>query len=156
MLLYDPVRYFNESIVYDQQLKQLCCGEAGMCDLFYERRPADNCELYEPHSWGELVKTPRILFHLQKVKCLRLGVGIFPYSNPGWDCVHLQWTRGVFPDEDSRSWLCTARTYRACIWIHGHYIYSTCFWNTLREHCCGGRFEVTGMYALCYFIFKSC
>ena len=61
MLLYNPLRYSNESIVYDQQLKQLCCGEAGLCDQFYERRPADNCELYKPQSWGELKTTMNII-----------------------------------------------------------------------------------------------
>ena len=78
MLLYDPVRYSNESIVYDQQLKQLCCGEAGMCDLFYERRPADNCELYEPHSWGELVKNTKNIIPLTKGKMPQVGDGDIP------------------------------------------------------------------------------
>ena len=53
MLLYSPILYPNETQAFDMVLRQKCCGEAGLCELFFARRPADNCDFYQPLTWGE-------------------------------------------------------------------------------------------------------
>ena len=40
--------------IYDREFRDVCCGLAGLCDLFYERRPVDFCFNYQPLFWSTL------------------------------------------------------------------------------------------------------
>ena len=44
----------DEWQMYDSSLKSECC-EAGLCNVYFERRPTDECTLYQPLSFGEII-----------------------------------------------------------------------------------------------------
>ena len=52
MLSYSPLLYPDESQAYDFSLRSECC-EAGLCDVYFARRPSDDCSQYQPLSFGE-------------------------------------------------------------------------------------------------------
>ena len=52
MLSYSPLLYPDESQAYDFFLRSECC-EAGLCDVYFARRPSDDCSQYQPLSFGE-------------------------------------------------------------------------------------------------------
>ena len=37
----------------DDEMKRYCCGLAGLCDLYLQRRPPNDCSGYQPPVWGE-------------------------------------------------------------------------------------------------------
>ena len=52
MLFYSPFLYPDQFQTYDSSLRLQCC-EAGLCDIFFARRPTDDCSQYQPLSLGE-------------------------------------------------------------------------------------------------------
>ena len=55
LLAYSP---FNNFIGYqekDVEFKEACCGVANLCELFYERRPPNNCKGYEPPVRSKMI-----------------------------------------------------------------------------------------------------
>lgn len=52
MLRYDPRYYYNDFITYDYNFRQTCCS-SGLCSLYYERRPVNDCSNYRPPAWGK-------------------------------------------------------------------------------------------------------
>ena len=38
----------------DVEMRRFCCGLAGLCDLFLQRRPPNDCIGYVPPVWSEL------------------------------------------------------------------------------------------------------
>ena len=53
MLRYHPHRYPSSYKTHDEDFHDLCCGAAGQCQLFYSRRPPDDCSRYRPPRWSE-------------------------------------------------------------------------------------------------------
>lgn len=53
MLLYTPLLYPNESLMHDFALREQCCDGPGLCDLFFTRRPSQECTQYDPMTWGK-------------------------------------------------------------------------------------------------------
>ena len=47
MLLYHTVRYRESFEKYDYEFRSTCCS-VGLCELFYNRRPLNNCSAYVP------------------------------------------------------------------------------------------------------------
>ena len=48
MLSWHPFINYQEYLKYDKQLKDACCGVAGLCHMYYERRPSQDCTGYTP------------------------------------------------------------------------------------------------------------
>ena len=53
MLRYHP-RYYDNYQVHDQDIRETCCT-VGLCDIFYSRRPQQNCNGYRPPPWSEFI-----------------------------------------------------------------------------------------------------
>ena len=53
MLQYHP-RWFPSSYeIYDENFRDACCGAADLCQVFYSRRPPDDCSRYRPPRWSK-------------------------------------------------------------------------------------------------------
>ena len=73
MLLYTPLLYPSESSLYDFALREECCDGPGLCDLFFTRRPSQECSQYDPMTWGKGYKITYVL-----ITCLLLcSMGIW-------------------------------------------------------------------------------
>ena len=48
LLTWNPFTNYQDYLKYDRQLKDACCGIAGLCKMYYERRPSQDCTGYEP------------------------------------------------------------------------------------------------------------
>ena len=44
----------NRAFYNDQEAFDVCCIQSGLCDLFFERRPTDDCSQYRPPSIRKL------------------------------------------------------------------------------------------------------
>ena len=52
-LLFPPVgTTLSDYQQYDASFQQACCGVAGMCNLYFERRARNNCSFYMPQRRG--------------------------------------------------------------------------------------------------------
>ncbi|XP_003384557.1 PREDICTED: mucin-like protein [Amphimedon queenslandica] len=53
MLRYHPGRDYLKFLKYDHEFRRTCCS-VGLCSLYYERRPTNNCARYRPprRTWG--------------------------------------------------------------------------------------------------------
>ena len=47
MLRYHPSRHYSKFLKYDHEFRRTCCS-VGLCSLYYERRPTNNCARYRP------------------------------------------------------------------------------------------------------------
>ena len=54
MLLHHPTANATAYLERDMTFRKACCGATNLCDLFFERRPSNDCRGYEPPFWGEL------------------------------------------------------------------------------------------------------
>lgn len=53
MLLHHPTTNATSYLEGDLAFRKACCGAANLCDLFFQRRPSNDCRGYEPPFWGE-------------------------------------------------------------------------------------------------------
>ena len=60
MLRYHP-RYYDNYQVHDRDIRETCCT-VGLCDIFYNRRPQQNCNGYRPPPWSEFIR-----YHLYSI-----------------------------------------------------------------------------------------
>ena len=56
-LLFPPVgTTLSDYQQYDASFQQACCGVAGMCNLYFERRARNNCSFYMPQRRGMFLR----------------------------------------------------------------------------------------------------
>lgn len=58
--LYNPLLYPSLSLSHDVTPYTWCCVKAGLCDLFFNQRPSDNCLSYKPPESGISYGDPHI------------------------------------------------------------------------------------------------
>ena len=74
VLAYSPSNNFTGYKEKDVAFKETCCGVANRCDLFYERRPANNDTEYEPPVRGKILMYKRkCIIHTVIVSKQRVG-----------------------------------------------------------------------------------
>ena len=53
MLQYHPHWFPSSYEIYDENFRDACCGAADLCQVFYSRRPPDDCSRYRPPRWSK-------------------------------------------------------------------------------------------------------
>ena len=56
MLSYHPINNYEEYLTYDKKFRDACCGVAQMCNLYFKRRPSQDCSGYNPPTWGRIMR----------------------------------------------------------------------------------------------------
>jgi hypothetical protein len=52
LLRFNPFFESDDYLASDVAFRTTCCEDSDLCDLYYERRPSDDCRFYRPPRRG--------------------------------------------------------------------------------------------------------